>query len=135
MAENIVIDEATLTRLKTEYATLLDDIDTRMSTYKWGNSPGSRLNLDEQFPLRLGGADFAAAVSLAKDLEKIRQNLTGRIGDTYTNASNLRWGLEYLLADTNHIEPLNKMTAEEFESYIPTSTTTPGSGSSSGSGS
>ncbi len=122
MAENIVIDEPTLTRLKNKYQALLDDIDLRMTNYTWGTNPDSQISLGDAFPLRLGGAGFTEAVNLAKDLEKVRTNLTGRIDTTYTNATNLRWGLQYLLDDSSAVEHLNTLTAAEFESFIPTST-------------
>ncbi len=135
MPETIVIDEATLTSLRDKYAGLLDEIDTRLVNYKWGDNPDSQLTLGDAFPLRLGGDSFTEAVGLAKDLDSVRQKLTGRIDATYTNATNLRWGLQYLLEDTDAVEHLTTMTGEEFESFIPTSTSTPGDGGGNGGGS
>ncbi|CAO5147337.1 conserved hypothetical protein [Frankia sp. AiPs1] len=135
MAENIVIDEPTLIGLRNKYQGLLDDIDTRMTDYQWGTNPDSRLSLGDEFTLRLGGADFVEAVGLAKDLGKIREKLAGRVDSTYSDATNLRWGLEYLLQDTDAVEHLTTMSAQEFQSFIPVSTTsaTEGSGGQTGS--
>ncbi|WP_261556597.1 hypothetical protein [Frankia tisae] len=135
MPDTIVIDESTLTKLRDKYVGLLDEIDTRLVNYKWGDNPDSQLTLGDAFPLRLGGGQFAEAVSLASDLDHVRQRLTGRIDSTYTNATNLRWGLQYLLEDSDAVEHLNTMTGEEFESFIPTSSASPGDGGDDGAGS
>jgi hypothetical protein len=126
----IKIDEPTLQRLRTEYGDLLEDMDTRLADYQWDSGETySDLTLGDQFPLSLGGAEFAQAVKLAKELDKVRKNLTGRFDTVYSNASNLYWGLQSLLEDTDAVEHLNQMTAEEFSEFIPTETTQgPGDG-------
>lgn len=120
----IKIDEATLRRLKTEYGALIEDMDTRLANYQWdGGEPNSTLVLGEPFPLRLGGAEFTAAVGLVKALDVVRKNLTGRFDTVYTNASNLYWGLQFLLEDSDAVEHLTDMTAQQFDQFIPTDST------------
>ncbi|MGF7239062.1 MAG: hypothetical protein ACQSGP_29525 [Frankia sp.] len=120
----IKIDEPTLKRLKTEYGSLISDMDTRLANYQWDSGePKSTLILGEPFPMHLGGADFTEAVGLANALDVVRKNLTGRFDTVYTNASDLYWGLQFLLADSDAVENLAKMTAQQFDQFIPTDTT------------
>jgi hypothetical protein len=136
MADDMIhIDQPTLNRLKTQYVDLLTDLDTRLASYQWDSGdPASTVRLGDPFKLRLGGAEFTEAVGLASALDVVRKNLTGRFDTVYTNASNLRWGLQYLLEDSDAVEHLNTMTSADFESFIPTENTTPDPGAGGGGG-
>ena len=137
MADDMIkIDQPTLERLKTQYTNLLADMDKRLASYQWNTvAPTSKLQLSDPLRLRLGGADFTEAVGLANALEGVRKNLTERFDTTYTNTSNLRWGLQYLLEDSEAVEGLNKMTATDFDSFIPTdNVTSNGTGGVTGGG-
>ncbi|CUU56044.1 hypothetical protein Ga0074812_106299 [Parafrankia irregularis] len=126
----IVVDEATLKRLKGEYQALLTDIDLRMNYYKWTPQSTTAVSLGTAFPLRLGGSGFTEAVGLAQGVELVRQNLVERVNNLYTHATNLRWGLEYLLEEAERTEGENvtTMTAGEFSSYMPGESSTTGAG-------
>ncbi|EFC80118.1 hypothetical protein [Parafrankia sp. EUN1f] len=132
----IVVDEATLKRLKGEYQTLLNDIDLRMNYFKWTPESTTTVSLGTAFPLRLGGSGFTEAVGLAQGVELVRQNLVERVNNLYTHATNLRWGLEYLLEEAERTEGENvtTMTAGEFSSYMPGDTSSTGAGTTGLSG-
>jgi hypothetical protein len=125
----IKIDEPTLKRLETKYGNMIGDMDTRLANYQWdGGEPNSTLTLSDPFPMRLGGADFTQAEGLANALDKVRQNLVNRFDTVYENGSDLYWGLQFLLADSNATENLATMTAQQFDGYIPTDSTQGSSG-------
>ncbi|KPM56537.1 hypothetical protein CcI49_00920 [Frankia sp. CcI49] len=137
MGEELTIrmDETALRDRMKEYIGLLDDIDRRSSTFQWGPDAVSTLALGAPFPLRLGGSGFTEAVGLAQNFERVRQNLVERVNTVYTNTSNLRWGLEYLLADSDAVESANAstLTGTLFDSFMPSQTTTPDTSSSTSS--
>lgn len=122
MADDYVIkiDEPTLKRLVTKYGNMIGDMDTRLANYQWDRGePKSTLILSDPFALHLGGADFTQAGNLANALDVVRKNLVNRFDTVYSNAADLYWGLQFLLADSNATEHLASMTAQQFDQYLP----------------
>jgi len=119
----IQIDGDNLTRLKGEYANLIASIEKRLGQFTW--SPTASAYISGPFPLYLGGSGFEAGNLLSQNIETARGKLVTRLGTTYTNAYQLRWGLEFILEDSKALEELNGMSADEFAAFIPTTTPTP----------
>jgi len=112
----ITIDEATLKRLQVEYESLTDELKLRADSYPWSST--ADVTIESPFYLQLGGGSFTEATALVKKLEKIRTNLAERFQLTYQDADGLAVGIKALLKDTDAVENLNDMTADEFASFV-----------------
>jgi hypothetical protein len=116
----IKIDEATLKRLQTEYTDLAAEFKKRADYYPWA-STGSA-SIEYPFNLKLGGPAATEPQNLIRAINTIRTNLAERFQLTYGDSDALAGGIKALLADTDAVEDLNGMTADEFGSYVQSST-------------
>jgi hypothetical protein len=118
----IQIDHATLERLLGEYTALVDELDRRRGFYQWGSGGKDViLSLKQPFLLNLGGGDFVEAGRLGTALDTLRQGLVKRLDHVHGHSTAIRWGLQYLLDDSQATEDghLKTMKAGEFSSYFP----------------
>ncbi len=114
--DTIKIDETSLKRLQGEYEDLSAEFKKRADSYPWSTT--ADVSIEYPFYLKLGGASFEEAQALVKKLEKVRTNLAERFDLTYKDSEGLASGIKSLLADTDAVEELNGMTADEFGTFV-----------------
>ena len=132
-AQNIQIDESHLNTLRDQYKGYTDDIKKRATTaFPW--TTATEINMDAAFTTRLGNSAFNSGQKLTGAIEAVRQNLFGRMQATYTDTYDVYAGIVNLLKDTDAVEHLNTLTGDQFDSYIPTSPPSLGTGTGTGTG-
>ena len=116
----IIVSEEFLRNLQREYAGYVEILDKTVGkVVAYGVEDGSRVDITQPIPVRLGGKGFDEAVTINGKIEVIRQGLVDRCKKTRTELHHLDYGLQFLLADSDAVEDISTLTSQQFEYFIP----------------
>lgn len=116
----IVINQTYLQGLQTRYASLVDDIDRLYGkVYPYGALPGSHVDITKPFIFKLGGANFTEAQDVAGVVDATRAGVVARFKAARAEIYTLEYGIKFLLADSDAVEQLSTLSAEQFEYFMP----------------
>jgi hypothetical protein len=116
----ITINESYLLDRIRNYTDYENESDDRLQSFLWQPVAGGSVqgNLSVELPLKLGAASFSPASDLVTNAGAVRTNFLTRMTAFNEQSGFLRNGLQSLLDNSETIESLNTMTADEFGSYV-----------------
>jgi hypothetical protein len=121
----VVINQDYLRQLQTEYTGDVDEIDQfNGKVYKHGTLPDTNVDITRPFVMRMGGAGFAEAIDMVGMIDGTRSGVAARFKSARGEIYTLEYGIKFLLADSDAVEQLSTLTAQQFEYFMPQTTGT-----------
>lgn len=134
MAAQITIGRPQIQTLVTEYERIGTDANIRTGPFKSDVDPVLTVDLSETPPLLAGPSWYSSGQLLRKQTKAAYTELHTRASAATKQATDLQYGLQFILDDADRTESLNDLTVEQFEGHVPDSGTTGSTGSTGSTG-
>ena len=124
MADKITINEAYLKSRITDFTNYEADSADRSTNFTWTASDPSLAvhsvsgNLSADPQIRAGAAAFQPTADLVAGAKAVQTNFSTRMSQFNEQSGFLADGLQALVDNSQHIEDLNTMTADDFGYYV-----------------
>jgi hypothetical protein len=117
------------------FGTYQDESYERSAAYAWGGTGSVPMDLSADTQMKFGGPNFVPGFNMNKAANAVRGNFSTRMMSFNEQSGFLNVGLKALLDDSENIESLNTVSADDFEYYVDETATATNGGKPTASGS
>jgi len=121
VAEQITIGRPQIQTLVTEYEGLRNDANIHTGPFKSDVDPVLTIDLSAPPVVLTGPSWYPSGQLLKKQTKVVYTEVHTRAKAVTKQATDLQYGLQFILDDSERTESLNDMSAEQFEAHVPNS--------------